>query len=207
MRTSVLSAVAKTGVTVAVAAALVLGLAMPSHAKPEPAPMAHSTALAQPDTAEKTLLAEGDGWSIYADTVLANVKPVHVTSAELARINNGSKDIVPTWVRDCGIATCSEYASRAQTKQMQRKIDLFGGGIAGLGLACGALASLAGPISTFVAYICGAGIIVYGAFFLNAVNNAADDGHCFRLRWTPPPVGGIGGPYGFYNDNSQYCKN
>jgi hypothetical protein len=89
---------------------------------------------------------------------------------------------------------------------MNYDINLYGGGVAALGVACGLPTVLGGPGGVIVAVGCGLGVLAYGTFLLNAVSHAAGDKGCRRIRYVPSnPLGGFG-PLTFYDDHSAYCS-
>jgi hypothetical protein len=83
---------------------------------------------------------------------------------------------------------------------LNTNINLAGGGVAGLAATCGLFSLMAGPAGPVAAVACGAEIIVYGAFMLNAVSRAAGDNGCFAVSY------GAGG-FLFYDNRSSFCKN
>lgn len=140
----------------------------------------------------QVLVAEGEGWSIYAEA--ASAASVKVSQVQVA----GS--VTPMTVVDCGIITCSLYLSRAQTRQMNTNILAYGGGIAGLAASCGLFGLLTGPAAPIVVVACGVEIGVLGGFLLNAISRAAGDNGCLRIRYGALPTA-------FYDDHSSYCHN
>jgi hypothetical protein len=149
--------------------------------------------VATPDPVGKqVLVAQGDGWSIYADA--SSVGLIRISQVKVA----GS--VTPMTVRNCGVATCSVYLSRAQTRSMNTNIYAYGGGIAGLAASCGLLATFTGPAAPYVVVACAAEISIYGGFLLNAVSRAAGDNGCLRIRYGALPLA-------FYDDHSSYCRN
>jgi hypothetical protein len=98
----------------------------------------------------------------------------------------------------CDRATCSLYLSKAQTREFNTNLNLAGGGVTGLAVAC-SLFALIGPDG--MATVCEVGIAIGGSFFLNAASRAAQDNGCLRvqfLRLTFVPLA-------FYDDHSRYC--
>ena len=141
------------------------------------------------------LVAQGDGWYLYADA--SSAKSIQISQVQVA----GS--VTPMTLVDCGIVTCSVYLSRAQTRAAKHDIDLYNGGIGALAIACAAIAAMTGPAANFVAAACGVDIVIEGAFLLNAINHAADDNGCLRIRYSA--AGGL--LAAFYDDHSTYCHN
>jgi len=135
-------------------------------------------------TTQQVLVASGPGYQIYASVPAGSSIAVSQT---------------PYSVTNCGIITCSVYLSRAQTKSLNKNINAYGGGIAGLAASCGLFSLMTGPAAVFVAVACGVSIAVYGGFMLNAVSHAASSNYCLRVRY---PI-----PLAFYSDNSGYCHN
>jgi hypothetical protein len=180
-------------VAAAVTVALLGGIATPGHASPAP-DKTSAPSIMSSDSPQKTLLAYGPGGSaLYADAAIPGVTPVRLTNLP------GSGTLVHAMGGDCGIATCSFYFTRSQTKHIHDNIALAGGGIAALASTCGLIGSIAGPP---VGFVCAAGAAVYGSFFINAINRAAGNNQCLRVRWLV-----VGGGYTFYSDGSKYCKN
>jgi hypothetical protein len=107
----------------------------------------------------------------------------------------------PTAVNDCGVISCSVYFSRGETRAINRRINLAGGGIQGLATICGWMMSASGPAYHIVGLNCTVAAITYGPFFLDAVTRAAADNYCLRIRYGPVQ------PYLFYSDNGQHCRN
>jgi hypothetical protein len=174
-------------VAAAISVALIGGMATPGHAGP---------AVAAPDSPVKTLLAyTPSGGALYADAAVPGVTPVLYKPG-------AAKTAALPGEGDCGIATCSYYFTRSETKKIHRNIALYGGGINGLAGACGLITLMSGPAATVVGVVCGISIAAYGQFFINATNHAVADNRCLRVRWLS-----IGGGYTFHSDNSKFCKN
>lgn len=162
----------KTATLLTMCVALVLAMAAPASAASPP-----------PSISEKKLveLASGPGWVLVGEA-----KP---------------GGILPMAVNDCGIVSCSVYFSRGETRAINRRINLAGGGLAGLATICGWMMSASGPAYHIAGLNCTVAVMTYGPFFLDAVSRAAADNHCLRIRYGPMQ------PYLFYNDNSRYCRN
>jgi hypothetical protein len=138
---------------------------------------------ATPSTPEPTSvqLASGPGWVLVGEA-----KP-------------GTTP--PTAVNDCGIVSCSLYFSRAETREANRRINLAGGGLAGLATICGWMMSSSGPAAHAVGLSCTVSVLTYGPFFLDAVSRAGTENRCLRIRYGPMQ------PYTFHSDNSRFCHN
>ena len=141
------------------------------------------------------LVAQGDGWSPYADA--SSAKSIQVSQVRVA----GS--VTPMTVVNCGIVTCSVYLSRSQTRAANYNISLYGGGIAALAIACTLIAVMAGPAALFVEFACVAGMAVEGTFLLSAIAHAAGENGCLRIRYSA--AGGLAAA--FYDDHSTFCDN
>lgn len=176
-------------VAAAMSVALIGGMATPGQAA-EPAP---------DTTPGRTLIAHtaDDSITVYAEADL-DVKPVLLTTDKVGKVDRVATAYS---VRTCGIVTCSIYMSRAETRKAHRDIALYGGGIGGLAGACTLLALI--PVAgVALAVVCGVGLPIYGAFFLNALDHAKNDNKCLRIRYNK-----LGGSYTFYSDGSNHCKN
>jgi hypothetical protein len=140
----------------------------------------------------------------YAATQAAT-RAVSVQQTSLADAANSAiymdSATMPNTVGTCGWVTCSVYLSRAQTKAINQDIVLSGGGVGGLVAACGALAAVAPPISLLVSAACTVDVSYYGWFMLNAINRAAGDNGCLRIRYVPNHIWAMA----FYDDHSNYC--
>lgn len=132
----------------------------------------------------QVLVAEGDGWRLYAE-----VPKVH-----------GAGGVTPMTVVDCGYVTCSVYLSRAQTQWAQYNVNALGGGLIGLGAACATISTMSGPAAPFVAIACGAEVATLGVFLSNALSHAAGDNGCLRIRYGVLPTA-------FYDDHGSFCYN
>lgn len=161
-----------------------------------------SGVLGSPDSPARTLLVIGPGFRVYADAIVPGVMPVTVTQPGAAGAREAA--VNPQFTGTCGIITCSIYFTRGETRQINNDILLAGGGIAGLAVTCGLLALFPPPAGVILAVICGVGITVDGAFFLNAVSHAAADNGCLRIRYTGVI---LLTPVGYYDDHSSNCTN
>jgi hypothetical protein len=180
------------------ATAIGLGLAAPAQAEPvkaKPSAPQSITVVERavsgpvPGTATPTgvIVDAGPGWVLVGEGQKTTPKP--------GEVGTNSH-------QDCGYISCSLWFTRGETKNINKRINLYGGGIAGLGLACGYIASIAGPAGPMIGLLCGAAIITYGTFFLDAVTRAAADNKCLRIRSGP------GQPYTFHSDgNRDHCWN
>ena len=176
-------------VAAAMSVALIGGMATPGQAATPSDPAPEQTLIAY--TADRSV-------TVYAEGRL-DTKPVLLVTDSAGRAN---KAAVVDAVKDCGIVTCSIYMSRAETRRAHRDIALYGGGIGGLAGACTLLALI--PVAgVALAVVCGVGLPIYGAFFLNALDHAKSDNKCLRIRWNRV----AGGGYTFYSDGSKFCRN
>lgn len=137
----------------------------------------------------QVLVAQGDGWYLYAPA--ASVASIKVSQVQVAG------RATPMTVVDCGWASCSVYLSRSQTQAAYGAINSLGGGIGGLVAACGLISLMGGPAGVIIAAACGAEVAVLGGFLLNAINNAATSNGCLRIRY--------GAFTAFYSDHSGFC--
>ena len=182
--------------------ALVVPLAVAAPAQAATATTSASTTIAAPSTAAAkppaagTVVATGPGWVLVGEG--GRVAP----SASTQRLATDFA-VSPMSVTNCGYSSCSLYFSRSQTQWLHTNIAAAGGIYGGGGIIiCAALAAASTVGAAFVAAGCTAVLAVYGGFIQNALNRAAGDNGCFRMRYF--------GAYGlaeFYDDHSGYCHN
>ena len=148
---------------------------------------------AQQTIAPETLMVQGPGWAIYANSNITGVTPVTVTGNSQTAITSAAAGI------NCGIITCTLYIYRGSTRSIDNYVARYSN--ASTAAIAAAFAAACLPLGGFPAVVCGGAAAVGGGYAIDQFNYAAGHNQCIAVEFLTVI------PINVYPTNNGYCHN